>query len=98
MTECSSESQNVQTATSGTDNQKVQKTVEFPKQQYTDMNVDVPAEMQRRLPSHTDGAENGRSTTGSVRHVSTIRRVHSGKTSADDSEDAVGSTVMFRRC
>ena len=58
VTECSKhpselarESQNVQTATSGTDknSQKVPKTVEVSKQQYTVMNVDVPAEMQRQI-------------------------------------------------
>ena len=63
MTECSKhpsevarESHIVQTATSGTDknSQKVPKTVEVSKQQYTDMNVDVPAEMQRQITvTHT---------------------------------------------
>ena len=40
--------------------QNVPKNVEVSKQQYTDMSVDVPAEMQRQ-----DGAENGESTAGS---------------------------------
>ena len=49
VTECSSESQKVQTATSDMNSQNVPKTVEVSKQQYTDMNVDVPAEMQRQI-------------------------------------------------
>ena len=70
--------------------QKVPKTVEVSKQQYTDMNVDVPAEMQRQITvTHTHGAVDGDSTTGTCgrRHCRTaMTPVESATTVANDSE------------
>ena len=109
VTECSKhpselarESQNVQTATSGTDknSQKVPKTGEVSKQQYTDMNVDVPSEMQRQITvTHAVGAVNGDSTTGTCgrRHCRTaMTPVESATTVANDLRGTEVSTQTRR--
>ena len=49
--ECTSEDSNTQVQHIVMNSQKVPKVVEVPKQQYTDMNVDEPAEMQRQITS-----------------------------------------------
>ena len=67
VTECSSESQKVQTATSDMNSQNVPKTVEVSKQQYTVMNVDVPAEMQRQITDTRRWCSKRRKHDGNLR-------------------------------
>ena len=49
--ECTSEDSNTQVQHIDMNSQKVPKVVEVPKQQYTDLNVDAPAEMERQITS-----------------------------------------------
>ena len=49
--ECTSEDSNTHVQHIVMNSQKVPKVVEVPKQKYTDMNVDGPAEMQRQVTS-----------------------------------------------
>ena len=69
VTECSSESQKVQTATSDMNSQNVPKTVEVSKQQYTVMNVDVPAEMQRQTTDTRRWCSKRRKHDGNLRKL-----------------------------